>query len=723
MTSDKKRILVLPGDGIGQDVCDQVMPLLDSLGLPLNFEFGDIGWRCWETGGDPVPQETWAKIAKSDAVLLGAITSKPKAEAEVALPAELQNVGHKYVSPVIQLRQKLELFANIRPAWHFNSAHQPFHFEVIRENTEGLYAGFDYRSIPTGLENVLEHPNIRRSGAEGATVSLRLQTRFGLERLFRFALERARAKGLGLVTFADKPNVLRESSAFAKEIFDAVGAEFPEIEREIQNVDAVGMWLVTRPQRFGVIVAENMFGDILSDVAGGVMGGLGLAASANIGTEGAYFEPVHGSAPGMVGAGRANPSAMVLSSSLMLEHLGYVDEADDLVSAVRATVRKAPKLTYDLGGKESSAGMARTISNLRNKQNLPPHASVLTIGDELLEGRYHNTNLKDFSELLTRKGFVVRDHNVIGDRFHDIVNAFRGMIGVRDLIVVSGGLGPTADDITREAIATATNTALEERPELVAHIKAFLAGVNLPMRPIDRSQARVPQGASVLANSNGTACGFRLNLAGTDIVVLPGPPHEAIPMIETALAHYSDRTGSPRWMLFDRFETDIAPFVDEMVAPYGFEGHYIWRFPYLEVSVGNGFAEDVPTKLIEKLDQLFEADCVSKDGSWARQSASERAMIGGVTSNDNALVSALSDLIADPMKPGLPLFEITTTPPFSEILADPNQKTCEVRISVDGHVILERTVKLRGQDINLEMSELLSWAALRHASTTPLEPV
>lgn len=365
----KKKVLVLPGDGIGVEVCKAALPVFDLLGLPVELDFGDIGWNCWTSGGDPVPDETWEKISQSDAVLLGAITSKPKAEAEAELPLHLQGKGHRFVSPVIQLRQKLGLYANVRPASNITDEGHAFRLAVVRENTEGLYAGFDYRGVPKEFRGLISHPNLDVHGPDEASCTVRLQTRFGLERLFRFAFDHAVDHGFDKVTFADKPNVMRESGQFGKEIFEAVASDYPRIKHEIHNVDAMALWLVRRPERFGVIVAENMFGDILSDLAGGVMGGLGFAPSGNYGENIAYFEPVHGSAPGMAGQDKGNPVAMFLSIAMLLEHLGFEQEAQRITLAVTACVREPGPKTYDLGGDAGTQAFADRILNSISKSN------------------------------------------------------------------------------------------------------------------------------------------------------------------------------------------------------------------------------------------------------------------------------------------------------------------------------------------------------------------
>ncbi|HDS1754477.1 isocitrate/isopropylmalate family dehydrogenase [Pseudomonas sp. M5] len=360
----RKNICVLPGDGVGIEVTEAVVPLFEALELPVTLNFGQIGWECWRAEGNTVPQATWRLIQESDATLLGAITSKPQREAQAELPNHLRHSEVPYVSPVIQLRQRLSLYANVRPVTDV-IGDERFRFTVIRENTEGLYAGLDYASVPLEIEPLLlakerQGASWQRIDRHDAAVSLRLQTRLGVTRLLRFACDHARAQGFDKVTLADKPNVLRNSSAFVRDILEEVAADYPDLQLNIENVDAVALWMVQRPERFGVIVAENMFGDILSDLGAGVMGGLGLAPSANIGEHGAYFEPVHGSAPAHAGLNKANPSAMFLSVALLLEYLDFTEAASRVRSAVRQ-VAQSDVRTYDLGGSHSTTEVAQRI--------------------------------------------------------------------------------------------------------------------------------------------------------------------------------------------------------------------------------------------------------------------------------------------------------------------------------------------------------------------------
>lgn len=350
----KLHIAILPGDGIGLEVMEAVLPLFSAISLPITYEKGDIGWSCWVKDGDPVPQATWDLIKRSDATLLGAITSKPQREAQAEQPHGI------YTSPLIQLRQQLDLYANVRPCFSIKQP-QAFQFCVIRENTEGLYSGLDFDHLPPDFMPTLsQYPQWAQKTHAPLSCTLRIQSQAGLKRIFEFAFQYAMQNQYTRVSYADKPNVLRNSSAFARSIFENIAQRYPQIQADILNVDAVAMHLVTKPQSFGVIVTENMFGDILSDVAAGVMGGLGLAASANIGAQHAYFEPVHGSGPRMQ-PHTANPSAMFLTIALLLSHFGYDTAAKHIQQAVKQVILNNKHVTRDLGGNASTQAMAEAI--------------------------------------------------------------------------------------------------------------------------------------------------------------------------------------------------------------------------------------------------------------------------------------------------------------------------------------------------------------------------
>ena len=359
------KITILPGDGIGQKVMQHALPILEHFDIGFDLSVAEIGWSCWQKAGNPVPQITWDLIHSADATLLGAITSKPYREAIAELPIALQECPPPYISPIIQLRQKLDLYANIRPCFSITKTKVPFNLCIIRENTEGLYSGLDFAPINDELLPVLSHTQWANTPKDSICASLRVQTTKGLKRIFTLAFEYAKAHGFSKVTLADKPNVLRQSSAFARDLFEQEAALHQDIEAEILNVDAIAHWLVKKPEMFGVIVAENMFGDILSDVAAAVMGGLGFAPSANIGSHGCYFEPVHGSGLN-ISNDEVNPSAMFLSIAMMLNYLGYDKEARLIQQAVLKVVREKKVVTYDVDGLATTAQMAQEIiKNLR----------------------------------------------------------------------------------------------------------------------------------------------------------------------------------------------------------------------------------------------------------------------------------------------------------------------------------------------------------------------
>ncbi|KPI04350.1 3-isopropylmalate dehydrogenase [Actinobacteria bacterium OK074] len=589
---NRRTVAVLPGDGIGPEVLDAALPVIETLGLPVDLEFGEIGWECWRTEGTPVPDRTWDLIARSDAVLLGATTSKPRREALAELAPHLRGRDLDYVSPIIQLRRRLDLFANLRPVEDHLGGGTPYRFCVVRENTEGLYAGLDWNRVPDQLwPLVADHPNARLSGQDDSTASVRLLTAHGLDRILRFAFDHARAHGHPRVTLADKPNVLRQSSTYTLERLEAVAAEYPDIAYEVLNVDAVALWMARRPERFGVIVAENMFGDILSDLGGGVMGGLGLAPSANIGESGNYFEPVHGSAPALAGTGRANPVAAFLTIGLLLEHLDLPQEADTIREAVRHVTRRRDRVTYDLGGTAGTADSAAAVLDACRAVPRTPTSAVVTVGDELLRAAFDDSNAVDASRMLGGRGIPVRVRHTVGDDEAAIVDAVRQSIGRDDLVVVMGGLGPTSDDVTRGAVARALGRQLRHREEAWQDVVDRLTRFGVAVHEDNRRQALFPEDAELLPNPNGTAWGCRTEVQGTTVVMLPGPPRECVPMLAGLLR--DGLAGLPEPVaattVFRRtlglIEADAAALVDRIVQDSGVpvKPAYRWHYPYVDV--------------------------------------------------------------------------------------------------------------------------------------------
>ncbi|MGB7997730.1 MAG: isocitrate/isopropylmalate family dehydrogenase [Photobacterium halotolerans] len=643
---ENKKVLVLPGDGIGVDVCNAALPIFDVLALPIELSFGDIGWSCWENEGTPIPVRTWDQITKSDAVLLGAITSKGKDEAEKALPKELQNKNWQYVSPVIQLRQKLGLFANIRPAYYINGDREPFDLCVIRENTEGLYAGFDFKGIPENLDNFLTHPNIDVYGSKEAAWSVRLQTKHGLSRLFKKAFSYAEEHGLKRVTFADKPNVMRESGKFAKDIFFDFASHYPDITADIHNVDAVALWLVKKPHEFGVIVAENMFGDILSDLAAGVMGGLGVAPSANIGSDIAYFEPVHGSAPKIAGKGKANPCALFMSIALMLDYLGYPDHASRLQDAVKYVIKSRVALSYDFGGDATTVEVSQAIIDAYRDQTEGRTVAILTIGDELLSGKSINTNLSDLSQIAKHKGYSVVRQIVCSDSVIDIKQSISKLAGDVDYLVVSGGLGPTSDDRTRFAVAEVAKESLVFNEDSWKYIESRLTNFNVTVDESNRVQAMFPETAAILSNPNGTANGFSLNIYGTKVLVLPGPPGEAKYLLEkylTETVNASTSTNSYKWSIIGVSEGEVGTFFETTLKKYDLKLHFLWEYPYVQVEAIHPKGHTVADSTLQAIRKKFGKLLISESGEKASEIVSRQNVGINWESNGDSVSKKISN--------------------------------------------------------------------------------
>lgn len=337
----KKQIAVLPGDGIGPEVTAAGVAVLRAL-PGLDFEFLEMPCGAGEylRNGDPLPKETIEICRQADAILLGA--------------AGLPNVrwaDGREMAPQIDIREIFGLYAGVRPTKLYNPAHSPLKHPVIdyvliRESTEGLFSTRLKPRIP-GADEVRDEMLITRKGAE---------------RLFHFSFRLALTRRKKL-TLVDKANVL-PSMAFFREVFDEVAKGYPEVETERIYVDAMALYLVQRPQSFDVMVTENMFGDILSDLAAATVGGMGMAPSADIGDAQAVFQPAHGSAPDIAGQGKANPVATILSVAMMLEWFGEpacLSATAQLRRAVESVLGDPLNATADLGGKLSTEAMTERI--------------------------------------------------------------------------------------------------------------------------------------------------------------------------------------------------------------------------------------------------------------------------------------------------------------------------------------------------------------------------
>lgn len=366
----KYKIAWLPGDGVGNEVMDCTRTVLDTLNFDAEYIHGDIGWEVWKTEGDALPERTVEMMKKTDAALFGAITSKPKEEAAKELVPELQDKGYVYFSPIVRMRQMFNLHTNLRPckAYPGNPLNlkEEIDITVFRENTEGMYGGVEFHPIPQEVFDVLDrnHPKMKRFkkyGLENLALSTRIMSRQASERIVRNAFEFAKKYGKKAVTACDKPNVLRETGGLFIRTARRVARDYPGIELWETNIDAQTMWLVKDPTNYEVIVAENMFGDIISDLSAQLVGGLGFAASGNIGDNYAVFEPTHGSAPKYFGQNKVNPMAMMFSARMMLEWLGEHEMAEKMEKAVAEVILEGKVRTYDLGGTNTNIEVAEEV--------------------------------------------------------------------------------------------------------------------------------------------------------------------------------------------------------------------------------------------------------------------------------------------------------------------------------------------------------------------------
>lgn len=606
----KKKVLVLPGDGVGPEICDAALMVLEQFKLPIEFTYGDIGWQCQKQGRDFIPQKTWQKVSESDALLLGTVVCEEKDAAlkEFVEPSKASKLSDGF--PLVQLRQKLDLFANIRPIRYIVGPKKPFHFCVISDNSEDLYTERDSRGMTSEAAAWLRHLNLEKYGLEEAAWTVRLQTRFGLERLFEYAFSYARIHRFKRVTFADKPSIMWERGQFAQEVFEKVAQNYSEMEAEIHDVNTVALWIAKRPERFGVIVAENMFGDILSDLSAGVMGGLELSSSAMVGSRVACFKPVHGSAPHIAGQNKANPSAMLYTTALLLDNLGFQDAARQLSESVDQVIRSGKTVTYDLGGLASTRQMAQAVLNSLENPVAVCRAAVITVGDELLSGQYLNTNLQDLSQSLEKRNIQVTRHFVCADQLQQMCETVIACLGQEDLIVISGGLGPTSDDKTRDAVARAVGKPLVHHEDVWQTIKAQLERLGISPDSNNARQALFPETAKVLDNPTGTAPGFYLCCDGSSLVVLPGPPTQALALLEDYLQLGEQNSSfisraQYAWTLIGIDESTLAHWVDCHFENEPFERHFLWKSPYVLVQLVGQSSTPLAEHLIEEFENHF----------------------------------------------------------------------------------------------------------------------
>jgi isocitrate dehydrogenase (NAD+) len=328
-------ITVIRGDGIGPEIMDATLHVLDAMDLGLHYEFADAGLAALEKHGELLPAATMDSIRRTRVALKSPLTTP---------------VGEGFSSINVELRKRFDLYANVRPAKSFPNTKSRFPSDVdlitVRENTEGAYIG-EGQSLSEDGETALLTQKVTRRGSD---------------RIVRYAFELARKTGRKKVTVVHKANILKSTSGLFLKVAREVAAQYPDIECNELIVDNCCMQLVMRPEQFDIIVTTNLFGDIISDLCAGLVGGLGLAPGANIGTDAAIFEAVHGTAPDIAGQGKANPCALLLGAAQMLDHIGQPERATALRKAIVATLEAKDSLTPDLGGSGNTMSFARAIA-------------------------------------------------------------------------------------------------------------------------------------------------------------------------------------------------------------------------------------------------------------------------------------------------------------------------------------------------------------------------
>lgn len=365
------KIAWLPGDGVGSEILEAARLVLNEVRLDAEYVHGDIGWEFWCTEGDALPKRTTELLERVDASLFGAITSKPVRSAEAELVPELRGTGLLYRSPIVRMRQLFDLYICLRPCRAY--AKNPLNYKenidivVFRENTEDLYAGVEFSPVPSGVSKRLGELSkafapFEDLAADDYAISCKINTRKGSERIVRAAFEFARKNKRKRVTVVHKANVVRASDGLFLESARNVAKGFPEIELDEANIDAMTMWLLKNPYNYDVLVAPNLYGDIISDLCAQMVGGLGFACSGNIGENLAVFEPTHGSAPKYAGQYKVNPIATILAAKMMLEWLGEEEKASKIDKAVAGVIAEGRVRTYDMGGDSTTLEMAEAVA-------------------------------------------------------------------------------------------------------------------------------------------------------------------------------------------------------------------------------------------------------------------------------------------------------------------------------------------------------------------------
>jgi isocitrate dehydrogenase (NAD+) len=346
------RVTLIPGDGIGPEVSEAMRRVVEATGVDIEWDVREVGAEVLEREGTPLPDTVLEAIRDSRVAIKGPVTTP---------------VGTGFRSVNVALRQELDLFAAVRPARAYpgvRTRHPGVDIVVIRENTEDLYQGIEFERGSPELDR-LRRELERLAGyrlPEDAGVTLKPISVTGTRRIVRFALEYARRHGRKKITVGHKANIMKFSDGVFLQTALGIAAEYPDVEVEPMQVDELAMWLAWEPEVMDLLLLPNLYGDIVSDLCAGLVGGLGLAPGANLGWEFAVFEPVHGSAPDIAGRGVANPLAMVLTAALMLRHLKRDDAADRVEAAVAALLEEGRTLTPDMGGSASTQEVAQALA-------------------------------------------------------------------------------------------------------------------------------------------------------------------------------------------------------------------------------------------------------------------------------------------------------------------------------------------------------------------------
>ena len=331
-------ITLIPGDGTGPEISEATRRVIEATGVPIQWDVQDAGVDVYEKEGTPLPQRVIDSIRKNKVAIKGPVTTP---------------VGTGFRSVNVTLRQVLDLYCCLRPSRIFKGVRTRFEnvdLVIVRENTEDLYAGIEFEKDSEGAKNIIEliHSLTGKAIRKDSGISIKPISVFGTERIVRFAFEYARKNRRKKVTAVHKANIMKYSDGLFLETARSVAQKYPDIEFEDRIIDNMCMQLVQKPELYDVMVLPNLYGDIVSDLAAGLIGGLGVAPGANLGEDCAVFEPVHGSAPKYKGLNKVNPLAMILSGVMMLRHLGEFEAAEKLEAAVAAVIKEGKDVTYDL---------------------------------------------------------------------------------------------------------------------------------------------------------------------------------------------------------------------------------------------------------------------------------------------------------------------------------------------------------------------------------------